>query len=85
MGLIFKVVRPNFIPSKDDICGMRIPVDNFPIFTKIDPPKVLKYYLESCLKDGIDPLVDPFNLSRTCPDVHRKRKKESREEGSSRP
>lgn len=62
IGLISKVVRPDFIPLKDYIYRMRIPVDNFPIFTKIDPLEVLKYYLESCLKDGIDPLVDPFNL-----------------------
>lgn len=64
---------------------MRIPVENFQIFTKIHPPKVLEYHLESCLKDEIDPLVDLFNLPKTYPDVHRKRKKESREEGSSRP
>lgn len=37
MGLISKVVRPYFIPSKDDVCVMRTPIDNFPIFTKIDP------------------------------------------------
>lgn len=85
MGLIFELVKSDFIPSKDDICGIRILVDNFPIFTKINPPEVLKYYLESCLKDGIDPLVDPFNLPETYPDVHGKRKKESREKESSRP
>lgn len=85
MGLISKVVRPYFIPSKDDICGMRILVDKFPIFTKIDPLKVMEYYVESCLKYVIDPLVDPFNLPETYLDVHGKRKKESREEGSSRP
>lgn len=85
MGIISKVVRPYFIPSKDDICGMRIPVDNFPIFTKIDPPEVLEYYLESCLKDGIDPLVEPFNLPKTFLDVHGKRKEDYREEGYSRP
>lgn len=64
---------------------MRIPVDNFPIFTKIDPPEVLAYYLESYLKDGIEPMVDPFNLPEIYPDVHGKRKKVSRGEGSSRP
>lgn len=62
MGLIYKVVRLEFIPSKDDICGMRTPVDNFPIFTQIDPLEVIQYYLESYQKDGIDPLVDHFNL-----------------------
>lgn len=63
---------------------MRILVDNFPIFTKIDPREVLQYYLERCQKDGIDPLVDPFNLPETYPDVHGKRKKEYRGDGSSR-
>lgn len=72
MGLISKVVRPCLIPSKDDIHWMRIPNDNFLIFTKIDPLEVLKYYLENCLKDGIDPLVDPFNLLETYPDIHGK-------------
>lgn len=85
IGLIYKVVRPYFIPLKDDICRMRILVDNFPIFTKIDPPEILMNYLESCLKDGIDSMVDPFNLEDTYPDVYGKRKKESKEEGSSRP
>lgn len=64
---------------------MRIPVDNFPIFTKMYPPEVLAYYLERCLKDGIDPMVDPFNLPETYLDVHGKRTKKSRGEGSSRP
>lgn len=64
---------------------MRIVLDDFPVFTKIDPPEVLQYSLESCQRDGIGPMVDPFNLPKTYPDVHGKRKKESREEGSSRP
>lgn len=60
---------------------MRTPLENF---TKIDPLKVLKYYLESCQKDGIEPIRDPFNLPETYLDIHGKRKKESRGEGSSR-
>lgn len=47
MDIISRVVRQNFIPLKDDICGMRTPIDNLPIFTKINSPEVLKYYLES--------------------------------------
>ena len=42
-------------------------------------------YLENCLRDGIDPMVDPLNLPETYPDIHGKRKKESRGEGFSRP
>lgn len=41
-------------------------------------------YLESCLKDGIESLVDPFNLSETYHDVHGKSKKEFKGERSSR-
>lgn len=41
-------------------------------------------YLENCLKDGLEPLMDPFNFLETCPDVHGKRKKEFRGEWSSR-
>ncbi|XP_050897261.1 uncharacterized protein LOC127104091 [Lathyrus oleraceus] len=85
MGLISRVVRPYFIPSKDDIYGMKTLVENFHIFTQIDPPEVLLYYLESCHKDGIDSMVDPFNIPETYPYVHGKRKKESIGEGSSRP
>lgn len=33
MGLISRIARPDLIPSKDDICGMRTLVDNFPILT----------------------------------------------------
>lgn len=85
IGLISKVAKPDFIPSKEDICGMRIPVDKFQIFTKIDPPEVMEYYLKSYHKDGICPMVDPFNLPYTLPNVHGKRKKESHEQGYSRP
>lgn len=41
-------------------------------------------YLESCLKDGLEPLVDLFNLPETFPDVHGKRNKNFIGEGSSR-
>lgn len=84
MGLISRIQRPYFILSKHDICGTRNPIDDYPFFTKIDPPQVLMAYLESCLKDGLDPLVDPFNLPEAFPNVHGKRKKEFIGEGSSR-
>lgn len=84
MGLISKIRRPEIVLTKDDIYGIRNPIDDYPIFTKVDPPQVLMAYLESCLKDGIYQLVDPFNLPETYPDVHGKRKKEFRGEGSSR-
>lgn len=70
--------------TKDDICGIRNPLDNFPLFTKIDPPQVLMAYLDRYLKDKIEPLVDLFNLPETYPDVHGNRKKELRSEGSFR-
>lgn len=56
------VADENTLISKEEICGSRIPSEKYPIFTKIDPPDVLAYYMESYLKDNIDPLVDPFNL-----------------------
>lgn len=82
--LISRFQRPNVMLTKDDICGTRNPLDKFPLFTKINPLQVLMAYLERCLKDGIETLVDPFNLLETYPDVHGKRKKEFRGEGSSR-
>lgn len=85
MSLISKIAKIYYLPTKEDICGTRIPVDNFPIFTKIDPPEVLAYYLESCNKEGIDPLVDPFNLPENYPDAYGKRKKDAHGEGSSGP
>lgn len=85
MGLISRIERPNFILSKDNICGTRSLVDNYPIFTKIEPLEVLMAYLKSRLTDGIDPMVDPFNLYETYPDIHGKRKKESIREVSSSP
>lgn len=85
IGLISKFQIPNVILTKDDTCGTRNPIDNYPIFTKIYPPQVLTDYLESCLKEGIEPLVDIFNLPETYPHVHGKRKKEFIGEGSSRP
>lgn len=83
-GLISKFQRPEIILTKDDICATRKPISDYPIFTKVDPPQVLMDYLESCLKDGINPLVDPFNLPETYPDAYGKRKKGFRGEGSSR-
>lgn len=41
-------------------------------------------YIKSCLKDGIDPLVDPFHLPETYPNVHGKIKKKFIGKGSSR-
>lgn len=70
--------------SNDDIFGTRNPIDDHPIFTKIDPPRVLMDYLESYPKDGLEPLVDPLNLPETRPDVRGKSEKEFRGEGSSR-
>ncbi|XP_050897540.1 uncharacterized protein LOC127104400 [Lathyrus oleraceus] len=84
MGIISLFQRPNVMLTKDDIWDIRNPLENYPIFTKIDPPQVLMAYLESCLKDEFEPLVDPFNLQETYRDVHGKRKKEFRGEGSSR-
>lgn len=75
MSLISKFRRPKIIMSKDDICGTRNLIDNYPIFTKVHPPQVLIAYLESCLKDEINPLLDPFNLPKPYPYVHGKRKK----------
>lgn len=80
MVIISKFRRIEIILTKDDICGTRNPIDDYPIFTKVDPPQVLMAYLESCLKDGIDPLVDPFNLLETYPYVHGKRNKKFRGE-----
>lgn len=90
MGLIFRVVKPDYLPTKEDIYGMRILVANFPIFTQIDPPDVLDYYLSSCIEEGFNPLVDMFNLLETHPDAYGKRKKSSNKnltqgEGTSEP
>lgn len=85
MGLISMFAKQDYLPTKEDIYGTRITVDNFPIFTKIDPPNVLEYYLDSCIEEGIDPFVDPFNLPETCPYAYRKRKKEAQGKGSSGP
>lgn len=85
MGLISRIQWPNFILSKDDTCGIRNPIDNYPIFTKINPLEVLMAYLESCLRDGINPMVDPFNLPETYPDIHGKTKKGSKGEKPSSP
>lgn len=84
MCFIFRFQRPNVMLTKDDICGIRNPLDNYHIFTKIDHPRGLMAYLDNCQKDRIEPLVDPFNLPETYLDVHGKRKKEFRGEGSSR-
>lgn len=85
MGLISRAVKPNYLHTKEDICGTRIPIDNFPTFTKIDPLDVLAYYLDGCIEEGIDPLVDPFNLSYTFPYAYGKIKKDAQGEESSGP
>ncbi|KAI5389149.1 hypothetical protein KIW84_074703 [Lathyrus oleraceus] len=56
-------------PSKEEISGSNIPSENYIICIKIDPPEVLAYYMEICLEDNIDPLVDPLNLPDDYPAV----------------
>lgn len=69
LNLPYPVTDKNTPISKEEICGSRIPSKKYHIFTKIDPPEVLAYYMEIFLKDNIDPLVDPFNLPDDYPDV----------------
>lgn len=45
MGLISKFWRPEIILTRDDIHGTRNPIDDYPIFTEVDPPQVLMAYL----------------------------------------
>lgn len=78
MDLISRVVKPDYLPTKEDIFGIIIIIANFPIFTQIDPLDVLEYYLSSCIQGGVDPLVDPFNLPETYPNAYGKRKKSSK-------
>lgn len=70
MRLITKISKPKHITSKEYICCIRIPLKNYPTFTKINPPEVLAFYMESRIKDNVDPLVDPFDLPDDYPDVH---------------
>lgn len=56
-------------PSKEETSSSNISLDNYHIFTKIDPPEVLAYYMEICREDNIDQLVDPLNLSDDYPVV----------------
>ena len=88
MGLISNIPKPEHFPSKEEICGIRIPLENYPFFTNIDPSEVLAYYMEIFVKDNVDPLVDPFNLPDDYPDVHgqlskRSKKRKDVEEGTS--
>ena len=56
------VSSENFPPSKEEISSSYTQLVNYHIFTNIDPPEVLAYYMDICQEDGVDPLVDPPNL-----------------------
>lgn len=47
---------------KEEINSSNTPVENYPIFIKIDPPDYLAHYMEIYLEEGIDLMVDPLNL-----------------------
>lgn len=40
---------------KEAISTRRIPMDDFPMFTQQDPPKVTVWYLDACKRAGIPP------------------------------
>ncbi|MCI21276.1 hypothetical protein A2U01_0042442, partial [Trifolium medium] len=67
------------VPEEEDvetILKRRVKVDNFPIFTQLDPLEVLEDYLRRCKAEGINPLVDPKNLPARPPNTLKRKKKD---------
>ncbi|CAL5192704.1 unnamed protein product [Lathyrus oleraceus] len=74
--------------DRECISTRRVEIEDYPYFTKLDPPYVLMDYMKSCLEDGIDPMVDTHNMSLAPPEgSHRskRRSKKSRERPSMPP
>lgn len=57
MSLISEVIYPSEVLDMDEISSRRIPIDDYPIFTKVDPLEIMQAYIVDCLASGYK-LVD---------------------------
>lgn len=61
MSLISKVIDPSKVLDMDAISYRRIPIDDYPIFIKVDPPEILEAYIDNCLALGITPVAYSYD------------------------
>ena len=74
MLMITDVVNPVGM-DREFFSTRRVEIDDFPLFTKLDPSDVLMAYMKSFLEDGIDSCVDIHNLMDVSLDATLKRKR----------
>lgn len=78
MSLTSIVIDPSEVLDRNTISSRRILIDDYPIFTKVDPSEILESYIDDCLASGITPISYSYDeLSECPPDVlplRRKRK-----------
>lgn len=54
MSLIYEVIDPLEVLDRDAISSRRIAIDDYPLFTKLDPPEILQAYIDDCLASCIE-------------------------------
>lgn len=67
--------------DREPVSTIRVEIDDFPTFIKLDPLDVLMAYMESCLEDGIDLGVNIHNLMNAHPYTTLKRKRKYKKGG----
>lgn len=63
--------------TKEIISTRRIPLEEFPMFTQEDPPKVIVGYQDACKRAGIPKKIDIHNLP-LAPEVNLRRTMKSK-------
>lgn len=57
MSLVSSVIDPSELLDKKIVGARRIPMDDFPIFTKKDPIELLESYIVDCLAISVTPVA----------------------------
>lgn len=80
MSLIIVVIHPSETLDRNTVASRRIPIIDYHIFTKEDPPELLASYIVDCLVTCVTPVAYSFDeLPDQAPDVYSlKRKKKSK-------
>lgn len=61
MSLITFVIDPSETLERKTVTSRIIPIVDYPIFTKEDPPELLKSYIVDCLATGLTPVAYSFD------------------------
>lgn len=67
MSLISTYIDPSKVLDRNAVASTRIPIDDYPIFTKVDPLLILESYINDCLASGITHVAYSYDELPECP------------------